>query len=162
VTFSLVIEPARRMLAQTAVTANDPDPAHQAAAGTPALAPSTAVVLDGLLRLTNNIDPSQPEPDDQPQTMVRHVNVQIRTIDGGYAVPYLAVSVDMLLDGHPTLQNLALVPMVAKESTAQRMYYGNNVKFTQRGSYQVFVRLQPSPVLGKDQPSTVQFNVMVR
>jgi hypothetical protein len=162
VTFSLVMEPARRMLAQTAVIAKDPDPAHQPAAGTPALAPATAVVLDGFLSLTNNIDPSQPAPDDQPQAMVRHVNVQIRMIDGGYAVPYLAVSLDMLLDGHPTLQNLPLMPMVAKESTAQRMYYGNNVKLTQRGSYQVFVRLQPSPVLGKDQPTTAQFNVMVR
>jgi hypothetical protein len=42
------------------------------------------------------------------------------------------------------------------------VYYGNNLKLTQRGTYQVFIRLQPSALLGKDQPQAAQFNLVVR
>jgi hypothetical protein len=160
VTLSMALEPARHMLAQTAATTTDPDPAHPAAES--AAIASTALVLDGLLRLTNNIDAAQPVPDDQPQMMIRHLNVQVRSSDGAYPVPYLSASVDMLLDGHPALPNLALVPMVASESTTPRLYYGNNLKLAQRGTYQAFVRLQPSALLGKEPPPTAQFNVVVR
>lgn len=160
VTMKMTVEPARHMLAQTAAMTTDPDPAHQPAGA--AVAPSTALVLDGLLRLTNNIDPSQPVPDDQPQAMIRHLNVQVRNDSDGYALPYLSASVDMLLDGHPAMSNLALVPMVAGEATAPALYYGNNLKLVQRGTYQAFVRLQPSALLGKEPPPTAQFNVVVR
>jgi len=37
-----------------------------------------------------------------------------------------------------------------------------SVKLTQRGTYQVFVRLQPTALLGKDQPQAAQFNLVVR
>jgi hypothetical protein len=161
VTLKMAVEPARHMLAQTAALTTDPDPAHQPG-GASSVAASTALVLDGLLKLTNNIDPSQPVPDDQPQAMIRHLNVQVRTDDGGYPVPYLSASVDMLLDGHPATSNVALVPMIAGESTAPELYYGNNLKLVQRGTYQAFVRLQPSALLGKEPPPTAQFNVVVR
>jgi hypothetical protein len=161
VTLSLSVEPARHMLPQTAITASDPDPAHQLD-GSAKTAPSTAVVLDGMLRLTNNLDPSQPLPDDQPQSMIRHVNVEVSAEDRAYPVPYLSVSMDMLLDGRPMIQGVSAVPMIAAESTAPRLYYGNNVKLVQRGTYQVFVRLQPSTLLGKDPPPAAQFNVAVR
>jgi hypothetical protein len=162
VTMSLTFEPARHMLAQTVALTSDPDPAHQA--GSTQTQASTALVLDGsgLLRLTNNIDPSQLLPDDQPQAIVRHVNVQVTNGDTANPLPYLAVSLDMLLDGRPVASGLAVVPMLAAESTTPQMYYGNNLKLTQRGTYQVFVRLQPNALLGKDPPPTAQFNVLVR
>jgi hypothetical protein len=159
VTLSMAVEPAKHMLAQSVVAASDPDPAHQAA---PSTSPSTAVVLDGLLRLTNNVDLSQPLPDDQPQSIIRHVNVQVKSDDGGYPVPYLSVSLDALLDGRPMASGLAVVPMIDTQSTAPRLYYGNNVKLMQRGAYQFFVRLQPSALLGNEPPATAQFNVTVR
>jgi len=140
---------------------SDSDPAHKASAGDPAPT-STALVLDGLLSLTNNLDASQPAPADQPQAMIRHINVQVRTSEGGNPVPYLSVSMDLLLDGHPITSGLPVKPMVAAESTAPQLYYGNNLKLTQRGTYQVFIRLQPGPLLGKDQPQAAQFNVVVR
>jgi hypothetical protein len=36
------------------------------------------------------------------------------------------------------------------------------MKLTQRGTYQFFVRMQPSSVLGKDAPPTAEFNVVMR
>jgi hypothetical protein len=161
VTLSMALEPARHMLAQAAAMTSDQDPAHQATAGDQAPA-STALVLDGILKLTNNLDPSQPTPADLPEAMIRHASVQVRTTDGGRAVPYLSVSLDMLLDGRPMTSNLPVEPMVAAESTAPQVYYGNNLKLTQRGTYQVFIRLQSSALLGKDQPQAAQFNVVVR
>jgi uncharacterized protein involved in high-affinity Fe2+ transport len=95
--------------------------------------------------------------------MTRHANVQIRANDGGYPVPYLTVSMDVLLDGRPMTTGLAAVPMTAPDSTTpQLLYYGNNLKLTQHGTYQVFIRLQPTSVLGKDPPPTAEFNVVVR
>jgi hypothetical protein len=147
------------MLAQTAATGTDPDPAHPAGQGPNA---STAWVLADQLRLTNNVDVSQPVPDDQPQAILRHVNVQVANGDATTPVPYLTVSLDMLLDGRPVASGLSVVPMVAGESTTPQVYYGNNLKLTQRGTYQVFVRVQPNALLGKDPPPTAQFNVVVR
>jgi hypothetical protein len=157
-TLSLTIEPARHMLDQTVAPNGDHDPAHQAAAST--TNGSTAVVLNGLLKLTNNLDPSQPLPDDAPQSMLRHVNVQIDNVSGS-AVPYLTASMDLLLDGHPVISNLALLPMVGVDDTTPQLYYGNNVKLTQLGTYQAFVRLQPNPLVGKDPLPTAQFNMVV-
>jgi hypothetical protein len=148
------------MLAQTAAVTSDVDPAHQATPGDPGPS-STALVLDGLLSLSNNLDPSQPAPADQAQAIIRHINLQVRSTNGGTSVPYLTVSMDLLLDGHPVASGLPVKPMVAAESTTPQLYYGNNIKLTQRGTYQVFVRLQPTPVLGKDQPTAAQFNVVV-
>jgi hypothetical protein len=119
-------------------------------------------VLEGLLQLTNNVDVSQPLPDDQPQSMVRHVGVEVRAGDAGATVPYLSATVDMLLDGHPVVSNVALEPMVSDDSTtAQQLYYGNNLKLTQRGSYQAFVRLAPNALLGTDPPPAAQFDLVV-
>jgi hypothetical protein len=123
----------------------------------------TARTLDGLLKVTNNLDPSQPVPPDDPQTVMRHLNLQIRANDGGYPVPYLSVSMDILLDGRPMISGLSVVPMTDPDSaTPQLLYYGNNLKLTQRGTYQFFVRMQPSSVLGKDPPPTAEFNVVLR
>ena len=160
VTVSMGMEPARHMVALNAALKTDPDPAHLDS--TPTGANATALVLDGLLQLTNNVDPSQPVPDDQPQAMVRHVSVQIRGADLASAIPYLTTSLDMLLDGRPVISNVALEPMVAAESASPEMYYGNNLKLTQRGTYQVFVRVQSSALLGKAPPPTAQFTVVVR
>jgi hypothetical protein len=94
---------------------------------------------------------------------MRHLNLQIRANDGGYPVPYLSVSMDILLDGRPMLAGLSAVPMTDPDSaTPQLLYYGNNVKLTQRGTYQFFVRMQPTSVLGKDPPPTAEFNVVMR
>jgi hypothetical protein len=161
VTLAMAVEPARRMFGQPTAQATDADPAHQTTTSAGQVAMST-FVLDGMLRLTNNIDASQPVPDDEPQSIVRHVNVQIRNGDASSSVPYLSASVDMLLDGRPILANVPLMPMVAAEATTPVLYYGNNLKLTQRGTYQAFVRLQRSALLGKEPPPAAQFNVVVR
>jgi hypothetical protein len=160
VIFSLSLDGARHMLDQATAVTNDPDPAHQAAAGSGNAAGSTSLVLQGMLQLTNNFTAAQPIPDDDVQSMVRHVSLQIRSA-GGEAIPYLAASMDVLLDGHPVLANVPLLPMIAAEGDPQ-LYYGNNVKLLKRGMYQMFARVQPSPMLGKDPSPTAQFNVSVR
>jgi hypothetical protein len=158
---TLSIEPARRMLDESMATANDPDPAHQASSDAANSAGSTAFVLQGMLQLTNNFNPAQQIPDDLPQSMIRHINVRIHTADATETIPYLATTMDVLLDGHPVVSNVPLVPMVNAEAAPAQLYYGNNVKLTQRGAYQVFVRLQPNPLLGKDAMPAAQFNVTV-
>jgi hypothetical protein len=159
---SMAVEPARHMVPQTVALTSDPDPAHQASSTSSSGSSSTSLVLEGLLQLTNNVDASQPLPDDQTQSMLRHVGVDVRTADGAATVPYLSASVDMLLDGHPVISNVALVPMVSGDSTgAQQLYYGNNFKLTQRGSYQAFVRLAPNALLGSDPPPAAQFDLVV-
>jgi hypothetical protein len=182
---SMSLERARHMLDQAVASTSDPDPAHQAggsaasstASATPTSsasssaisassnatsAGSTAYVLQGMLQLTNNFNPAQPIPDDQPQAMLRHVDLQIRNGTGGPAVPYLSASMDVLLDGHPVAANVPLLPMVDADAAPAQMYYGNNVKLTQRGSYQVFVRVSPNALLGKDAVPAAQFNVAVQ
>jgi Fe2+ transport protein len=156
----MALEPARHMVTQNAALKVDPDPAHEAASTTDSPG-STALVLNGVLQLTNNIDPSQPAPDDQPQAVFRHVSVQIRDADAGKPIPYLSTSLDLLLDGRGVMSNVPLEPMVAAESTTPELYYGNNLEFMKRGSYQVFVRLQPSALLGKAAPPAAQFTVVL-
>jgi hypothetical protein len=158
---SLAFEPPRHMLDQAAFfKATNADPAQP----TPTTldgASQGSVVLNDMLRVTNNMDPSQPTPADSAQAIVRHVTVQVRTGDGSQALPYLGVSLDVLLDGHPVTFGQAVVPMVATEATTPRLYYGNNVRLAQRGTYQFFVRVSRTPLLGKDQPQAAQFNVLV-
>lgn len=158
---SLSLEPARHMLDQSASTAGDPDPAHQASGATTSAAGSTAFVLAGLLKLTNNFNPAQQIPDDEPQSILRHVNVQIRSGSAADTIPYLSASMDVLLDGHPVITGVPLVPMIDAEAAPAQLYYGNNVKLTQRGAYQVFVRILPNALLGKDALPAGQFNVAV-
>jgi hypothetical protein len=86
----------------------------------------------------------------------------VRSRDGSFAVPYLGVTIDVLLDGHPVSFGQAVVPMTSLGADPGRLYYGNNVRIVQRGTYQVFVRLNRNPLLGKDQPQAAQFNVIVR
>ena len=164
VTLSLTLEPARRMIADTGgQTSDQQDSTHPPGAGDQQQAALTALTLDGLVRVTNNLDPSQPAPADETQSILRHLNLQIRANDGGYPVPYLTVSMDILLDGRPLISGLSAVPMTAPDSpTPQLLYYGNNLKLSQRGTYQVFVRMQPTSVLGKDPPPTAEFNVVFR
>jgi len=94
--------------------------------------------------------------------LVRHVVLQVRSPDSGPAVPYLDVSMDVLLDGHPVAFGQAVVPMVALGADSPRLYYGNNLRLPQRGTYQIFVRMARSPMLGKDAPPAAQFNLSVR
>jgi Fe2+ transport protein len=172
---SLSMDRARHMLDQSTSTATDTDPAHQATEATAtaanathqqnsttaSAAGSTAFVLQGLLQLTNNFTPAQQVPDDQPQSMFRHVSVQIRSGAAEQSVPYLSASMDVLLDGHPVIANVPLLPMVDAEAAPVQLYYGNNVKLTQRGDYQVFVRILPNVLLGKEPVPAAQFNVGV-
>ena len=163
VTLSLTLEPARRMIADRGAQTGVQDSPTPPGAGNQQPAALTALTLDGLLKVTNNLDPSQPAPADESQSIMRHLNLQVRANDGGYAVPYLTVSLDILLDGRPVITGLSVVPMTAPDSaTPQLLYYGNNVKLTQRGTYQFFVRMQPTSVLGTDPPPTAEFNVVMR
>ena len=68
---------------------------------------------------------------------------------------------DLLLEDRAAISNLPLEPMVAAESKTPELYYGNNLEFMKRGTYQVFMRLQPSALLGKAAPPAAQFTVVV-
>jgi hypothetical protein len=115
-----------------------------------------------MVGITNNIDPSQAPAADSAQSIVRHVVVHVRTKNGGQSLSYLGVSLDLLLDGHPVLYDQPLEPMTAVDQNSLQFYYGNNVKFPQPGTYQVFIRIQPNPMLGSTPPQAAQFNVILR
>jgi hypothetical protein len=142
-------------------TATNTDPTQSPTQTVPETTSQGALVLSDMIRVTNNMDPTQALPSDSAQSIVRHVAVQIRFGDTGQPVPYLGVSMDLLLDGHPMTFGQSAVPMVAQNTDSPHLYYGNNVRLTQRGMYQLFVRLSRSALLGKDQPQAAQFNVNV-
>jgi hypothetical protein len=144
------------------LNATNSDAAQSPTQTVPETPSQRALVLSDMIRVTNNIDPTQALPSDSAQLIVRHMAIQVRTGDTGQTVPYLGVSVDLLLDGHPMTFGQSVVPMVAQNADSPHLYYGNNVRLTQRGMYQVFVRLSRSALLGKDQPQAAQFNVLVR
>jgi hypothetical protein len=133
----------------------------QSSAGNGSQSASSSVFVGGMLGVTNNIDPSQPPPPDAPTSIVRHVIVHVKTKSDGQPIPYLNVTMDLLLDGHPVLYDQALEPMTAAEKSTVQYYYGNNVKFPQPGTYQVFIRVQPNPILGNNPPRAAQFEVIL-
>jgi hypothetical protein len=166
VVMSLAFDMPRHMRDQAAVLAGEaaqsPAPQPTAQAGTLATRSEGAVVLSDMVRVTNNIDSTQPLPADAAQQIMRHVVVQVRTGEAGAVVPYLGLSMDLLLDGRPVLNGQAVVPMVAMGSDAPRLYYGNNIRLPQRGTYQAFVRMSRNPLLGQDPTPAAQFNLAVR
>ena len=164
VTLSMSVQPARHMFdEESAVTAQATQQSGQQGSGNSKVAAaSSAVFPGGMLGVTNNIDASQAAPADSAQGIIRHVAVQVKTRNGNQPVPYLKLSMDILLDGHPVLYDQALEPMSETDQTPPRFYYGNNVKFPQRGTYQIFIRTQPNTLLGRGQPQAAQFNLTVR
>jgi hypothetical protein len=160
ISISLAFEPARHMLDQAMAFTTNVDPAQP----TPSL-PDTvskgAIVLSDMLHVTNNMDPTQPVPPDSAQLVIRHAVLHISAGDSGQPIPYLGVTMDLLLDGHPVGFGQAIVPMVAADASTPSLYYGNNVRLGQRGMYQVFIRLSHNALLGNDQPQAAQFNVLV-
>lgn len=161
VTLSLSLQPARHMFEMTSA-ADLPSLEQQAQDKSRVQAKGSAVFAGGMLKVANNIDPSQNPPADSPQAIVRHVVLQVKDRASGQVVPYLAVTMDVLLDGRPAIFDQALAPMVAVDSDSPKLYYGNNVKFPGRGTYQVFIRMQRHPLLGPDQSQAAQFNLTIR
>lgn len=121
-----------------------------------------AVLGGSTLRVTNNFDAAQGAPADQPREMLRQVALQIKDKQSGQLIPHVDVTIDLLREGRPALQNQSLVPMVPGGGGVGQMQYGNNVKFPGRGEYQVFVRMEPSPLLGSGSAGVAQFNVSIR
>ncbi|HEY8475493.1 MAG TPA: iron transporter [Chloroflexota bacterium] len=163
VILSLSLQPARHMFEYRTALTTDPTQKPQGSQLQPPQQQQpprgSAVFGGGMLKVTNNLDPSQNPPADAPEGMLRHVVVQVKDRASGQFIPYVDVSVDVLLDGRPTIFDQALVPMVAVDGDAPQPYYGNNIRFPSRGRYQVFIRLQRHPLLGQDQPPAAQFNV---
>ena len=123
---------------------------------------SYAVLGGSSLKVTNNLDPSQTPPADQPREILRHVALQIKEKETRMIIPHINVSLDLLLVGRPALQDQPLVPMVKTGGGIAQVQYGNNVKFPGRGEYQVFVRIEPSPLLDASSTGVAQFNVSVK
>ena len=163
VSLSLAFEAARHMQDQTAViaAANQPQPAAPQPTLTAGPPSQGALVLSDMLHVTNNLDPTQPSPPDSAQSIVRQAVVQILTSDTHQLVPYLTVTMDLLLDGHPVSYGQALVPMLTQGSGSERVYYGNNVRLPARGTFQVFVRMDHTALLGPDAPGAAQYNLIV-
>jgi hypothetical protein len=158
---SLAFETPRHLVDQTMFyNAPNVDP-QQPTPVIPDGATKGAIVLSDMLRVTNNMDPTQLVPPDTAQIVIRHAAIRVATADTNQAVPYLGISMDMLLDGRPVSFGQSMVPMVAADAVTPGLYYGNNVRLTQRGMYQVFVRLSRNALLGSDQPQAAQFNVLV-
>jgi hypothetical protein len=128
----------------------------------PAQPKGFAVLGGSTLKVTNNFDQSQSPPADQPLEILRHVAVQIKEKDSGQIVPNVTATMDLLRDGRPVLQDQPLVPMVPAGGGVAQMHYGNNIKIPGKGEYQVFVRMEPSPLLGSDSGGVVQFNLSVK
>ncbi len=161
VTLSLSLAPARHMFGEQSVITPDPSQ-QQPQDATKTQSRGSVVFSDGMLQVANNIDSTQAPPTDSAQGIIRHVVVQVKTKDRGQPVPYLSLTMDVLLDGRPVIFDQGLAPMAAVDANPPQLYYGNNVKFTQRGTYQVFIRTQRNPLLGKDQPPAAQFNLTIR
>jgi hypothetical protein len=171
VVVSLSLHPARHLADQTTMQVADAAQRQQAAEARRAAlaAPEGAraplvqgsAVLAGMARATNNLDPSQAIPADSVDTRIRHAIVRVQTRDG-QPVPYLTLTMDVLLDGRPTSFEQALLPMTPIDGNVTELYYGNNVKFGLPGTYQLFVRMQRSPLLGQDQPQAALFNLIMR
>ena len=121
-----------------------------------------AVLGGSGIKITNNFDGAQSPPADQPREVLRHVAVQIRDKASGQLIPYVGVSMDLLREGRPTLQDQPLIPMVQPDGGVSQMHYGNNVEFPGRGEYQIFVRMEPSPLLGSGSLGVAQFNVSIK
>jgi hypothetical protein len=160
VTLNLALQPPRHMFDQAGMVAADP--AQQSSDASKNQNVGSAVFPGGMIQVTNNVDALQPVAADSPQSIVRHVTLAVKTKDHDQSVPYLGVTMDVLLDGHPVLYDQALVPMVPIGQASPQLYYGNNVRFPQRGSYQVFVRMQRNPLLGTGQPPAAQFNLILQ
>jgi uncharacterized protein involved in high-affinity Fe2+ transport len=163
VSMSLNFEPPRHMEDETRAAALSAQPVPAAQPTLMAGPPSQgAIVLADMLKVTNNLDPSQPTPPDSAQSIVRQAVVQVTTADTHQLVPYLTVTMDLLLDGHPVTFGQTLVPMFTNDGSGQRLYYGNNVRLPERGTFQAFVRLDRTPLLGQDAPPAAQFNLSVK
>lgn len=54
------------------------------------------------------------------------------------------------------------MPMARPGEVVAHMHYGNNVKFPGRGEYQVFVRMEPSPLLVSGSTGVAQFSTSIR
>lgn len=169
VSMSLSFEPARHMQVETRSVAASAQPqpaAPQPTAPQPTAvagpASQGAVVLSDMLHVANNLDPTQPAPPDSAQSIVRQAVVQVLSSDTHQLVPYLNVTMDLLLDGHPVAYGQTLVPIVTSDGSGQRLYYGNNILIPARGTFQVFVRLDKTPLLGQDAPPAAQFNLDVQ
>jgi hypothetical protein len=158
----LAADPALLTAAQPTAQADAAGAARTAQADGTAAVSQGAIVLSDMIRVTNNLDARQPIPQDAQQQILRHLVLNVNTRDASSSVPYLGVTLDFLLDGRPVGNGQAVVPIVAMGADAPRLYYGNNVRFPQRGTYQVFVRMNRSPLLGQDQPPAAQFNLSVR
>src|SRR6267143_238961 len=90
------------LLTASCATAVDPNARNGATPDASAAGTSLgAVVLSDMVRVTNNLDPTQAIPADSEQSILRHAVVDVRGRDGSSAVPYLGVTMDVLLDGHP-------------------------------------------------------------
>jgi hypothetical protein len=164
VSLSLAFEAARHMEDETRALAVGAQPQPAAPQPTLIAGPPAqgAIVLSDMLHVTNNLDPSQPVPPDSAQAIVRQAVVQVMATDTHQMVPYLTVTMDLLLDGRPVTFGQTLVPIVVSDTSGQRVYYGNNVRLPDRGAFQVFIRLNRTPLLGQDTPPAAQFNLNVK
>ena len=164
-TLTLSVAQARRMVAGTAASGT-PTPQSQQGGnqGQGGLAQQEMILGDQTQRVNKNLDPSQgppPDPKDGQGDYIRNVTIQVKDSSTGQVVPYLIVSMDLLRDGRPVQYDQALLASVPQGESVEQLHYTNNVAFPGKGRYQLFVRIQPSPVLGNTAPPSTQFEVII-
>lgn len=159
VTLTLWIEPAQPAYDPARVASSSTDNPDRKDAAQPK---GYAVLGGSTLKVTNNFDPAQNPPADQQREIVRHVALQVKEQQSGQLIPHINVNMDLLREGRSVLQDQPLVPMAQAGGSVAQMHYGNNVKFPGKGEYQIFVRMEPSPLLGSGSVGVAQFNVSIK
>lgn len=163
-TLTLSVQPARRMVtSNTSPSAATPQP-QQGQNSEGAAAQQELVLGVQTQQISKNLDSSQsppPDPKDEQGDYIRNVAIQVTDSTTGQVVPYLLISLDILKDGRPVRYDQGLVPAVPQGESVERMHYTNNVAFPGKGRYQLFVRIQPSPLLGNGSPPSTQFEVII-
>ncbi len=167
-TMTLSVAQARRMVVGAAAASGTSTPQSQQGQGgnqrQGGPAQQEMILGDQTQQVNKNLDPSQgppPDPKDGQGDYIRNVTIQVKDNSTGQVVPYLIVSMDLLRDGRPVQYDQALLASVPQGESVEQLHYTNNVAFPGKGRYQLFVRIQPSPVLGNSAPPSTQFEVII-
>lgn len=165
-TLTISVQTARRMIVGSAAPGAPTPQAQQGQGNQGQGGPAQQEMVLGsqTQQIGKNLDAAQgppPDPKDGQGDYIRNVSIQVKDRSTGQVIPYLAVSMDILRDGRPVQYDQALVPAIPQGGNAGQMHYTNNVAFPGKGRYQLFVRIQPSPVLGNSAPPSIQFEVAI-
>lgn len=104
-----------------------------------------------------NVD-SEPAPEVATPGLF-NLDAHVHDLDSGHPVPYLDAHVDVTKAGAEILKDVPLVPVARAHKGTAGLHYGNNVALDAIGTYDVVLRLAPSPLTGTEQVEALNFTV---